>query len=162
MLSGLLFNVVPKFFEFIGVIEFPSYLNPVIIGTVVSLVVTMVVSRCTTVTDEEVRRLAKLHEVPAEEVSRNRTRTSLIAAGVLIVYGLVMPVLLIVYYVRPFQEARGELSPDGSIDWFTGEAILALSWFFLYVTLGLFAAKVIRGSYSPVRRGSRKNINAGA
>jgi sodium/pantothenate symporter len=162
MLSGLLFNVVPKFFEFIGVIEFPSYLNPVIIGTVVSLVVTMVVSRCTTVTDEEVRRLAKLHEVPAEEVSRNRTRTSLIAAGVLIVYGLVMPVLLIVYYVRPFQEARGELSPDGSIDWFTGEAILALSWFFVYVTLGLFAAKVIRGSYSPVRHGSRKNINAGA
>jgi hypothetical protein len=112
----------------------------------------MVVSRYTTVTDEEARRLAKLHEIPSEEVSRNRTRTSLITAGVLIVYGIVMPVLIIVYYVRPFQEAKGLLSPDGSIDWFTGEAILALSWFFLYVTLGLFAARIISGSYSPVRQ----------
>ena len=68
-------------------------------------------------------------------------------------WALAMPVLLIVYYVQPFQEARGELLPDGSINWFTGEAILAMSWFFLYVTLGLFAAKVIRGSYSPLRQG---------
>ena len=69
----------------------------------------------------------------------------------LILYGLIMPVLMIVYYVRPFQEARGQLSPDGSIDWFTGEAVLALSWFVIYVSLGLFAARVIRSSYSPVR-----------
>jgi hypothetical protein len=79
---------------------------------------------------------------------------SLMASGVLILYGLIMPVLMIVYYVRPFQEARGQLSPDGSINWFTGEAILTISWFFLYVTLGLFAARVIRGSYSPVRQKS--------
>ncbi|MEX2495904.1 MAG: hypothetical protein WD448_07440 [Woeseia sp.] len=160
MLSGLFFNLVPKFFEFIGVVEFPSYLNPVIIGTVVSLVVTLAVSRYTTVADEEARRLAKLHEIPAEEVSRNRTRTSLITAGVLILYVRVMPVLLIVYYVRPFQEAKGQLSADGSIDWFTGEAILAFSWFFQYVTLGLFAARIIRGSYSPPRHSRQRNIDA--
>jgi sodium/pantothenate symporter len=151
MLSGLVFNVVPKFFEFIGVVELPSYLNPVIIGTAVSLIVTIVVSRNTTVTEEEVKSLVKLHKTPADEVSRNKTRLSLIAAGVLILYGLIMPVLMIVYYVRPFQEAKGQLSPDGSINWFTGEAILAISWFFIYVSLGLFAARVIRGSYSPVR-----------
>jgi len=33
---------------------------------------------------------------------------------------------------------------------FPGEAILALSWFVVYVSPGLFAARVIRGSYSPV------------
>lgn len=151
MLSGLVFNVVPKFFEYIGVVEFPSYLNPVIIGTAVSLVVTIVVSRNTTVTEAEVKSLVKLHETPAEDVSRKKTRTTLIATGVLILYGLIMPVLMIVYYVRPFQEAKGQLSPDGSIDWFTGEAVLALSWFVVYVSLGLFAARVIRSSYSPVR-----------
>ena len=36
MSSGLVFNVVPKFFEFVGWVELPSYLNPVIIGTVAS------------------------------------------------------------------------------------------------------------------------------
>lgn len=151
MLSGLIFNVVPKFFEFIGMVEYPSYLNPVIIGTTVSLAVTVAVSRLTSVTDVEVRRLARLHETPEEEKSTKRTRMSLIAAGVLILYGCTMPFLMIKYYVRPFQAARGELMPDGSIDWFTGEAVLALSWFFLYVTLGWFAAKVIRGSYSPAQ-----------
>lgn len=151
MLSGLVFNVVPKFFEFIGLVTYPSYLNPVIIGTAVSLVVTIVISRQTTVTDIERERLVKLHETPADEISEKRTRWSMIAAGVLIVYGFVMPFLMIRFYVRPFQAARGELLPDGSIDWFTGEAVLALSWFVLYVTLGWFALRVIRGSYSPVR-----------
>ena len=76
---------------------------------------------------------------------------SRIAAGVLIAYGFVMPILMLKYYVRPFQAARGELMPDGSIDWFDGEALFAISWFFVYVTLGWFASRVIRGSYSPVR-----------
>jgi Na+(H+)/acetate symporter ActP len=152
MLSGLVFNVVPKFFEFIGTVQFPSYLNPVIIGTAVSLIVTIVISRSTTVTEEEVKSLTKLHETPAEEISQSKSRLSVIAAGALILYGLIMPVLMVVYYVQSFQEARGELLLDGSINWFTGEALLAVSWFFIYVSLGLFAAKIIRNSYSPVRQ----------
>jgi Na+/proline symporter len=151
MLSGLVFNVVPKFFEFIGMVEYPSYLNPVIIGTAVSLVVTIAVSRMTTVTEIEAEQLAKLHVAPEEDVSEKRTRTSLIVAGVLVVYGCIMPILMINFYVKPFQTARGELMPDGSINWFAGEAILALSWFIVFVVLGWFAAKVIRGGYSPVR-----------
>jgi hypothetical protein len=146
------FNVVPKFFEFIGAVRFPSYLNPVIIGTAVSLIVTIVISRKTTVTEEEINSLTKPHETPAEEISLIKSRLSVIAACALILYGLIMPVLMVVYYVQPFQEARGELLPDGSINWFTGEALLALSWFFIYVNLGLFAANIIHGSYSPVRQ----------
>ena len=151
MLSGLIFNIVPKFFEFIGVIKFPSYLNPVIIGTVVSLVVTIGISRRTKVTETEARNLAKLHETPAEDMDAAKTKTSLIAPGVLMIYGLIMPALMIVFYVQPFQEARGELLPDGSIDWLTGEAMLAISWFPIYIALGWFAVRVIRNNYSPPR-----------
>jgi len=152
MLTGLVFNVGPKFFEFIGMVEYPSYLNPVIIGTAASLVVTIAVSRMTTVTEVEVRQLAKLHKTPEDEMNGKRTRMSLIAAGVLIVYGCIMPILMVNYYVRPFQAARGELMPDGSINWLAGETLFALSWFVIYVLLGWFAAKVIRGSYSPVQQ----------
>lgn len=151
MLSGLVFNIVPKFFEFIGVVEFPSYLNPVIIGTAVSLVVTIAISRLTTVTETEAKNLARLHETPAEDRDAAKTKTSLIAPGILMIYGVIMPFLMINYYVRPFQAARGELMPDGSIDWFAGEAILAISWFFVFIALGWFAARVIRGDYSPAR-----------
>ena len=151
MLTGLVFNVVPKFFEFIGMVEYPSYLNPVIIGTFASLTVTIVVSRMTTVTEVEADQLAKLHVAPDEDVSEKRTRMSLIVAGVLGIYGCIMPFIMINFYVRPFQAARGELMPDGSIDWFAGEAILAVSWFFVFVALAWFSSRVIRGSYSPVR-----------
>jgi len=150
MLSGLVFNVVPKFFVFIGIIELPSYLNPVLIGGVVSLIVTIAVSRRTNVSEEEVSYLTKLHETPADEISVKKTRTTLLAPALLVANGLIMPFLLINYYVRPYQSARGTLSADGSLDWFAGEAILAMSWSVVYVSLGVFAIKVIRKAYSPL------------
>lgn len=151
MLTGLAFNVVPKFFEYIGMITLPSYLNPVIIGGVVSLVVTIAISRLTTVSDEEITYLAKLHETPEDEISVKKTRTTLLAPAILITSGLIMPFLLISFYVKPFQMAAGTLSSDGSLDWFAGETILAMSWCAVYVSLGVFAIKVIRDSYSPSR-----------
>jgi sodium/pantothenate symporter len=151
MLSGLVFNVVPKFFDYNGIIELPSYLNPVIIGSIASLVVTLAVSRRTLVSEQESAYLAKLHQTPAEEISTAKTRTSLAAAAILIANGLIMPYLLITYYVRPFQSATGTLSPDGSLDWLSGESILVMSWFLVYVSLGIFAVRIIRNAYSPSR-----------
>ena len=151
MLSGLAFNVVPKFFEYIGMIQLPSYLNPVIIGSAVSLVVTIAVSRRTVVSTEEATYLTKLHETPADEIDAGKVRTTLWAPAVLIANGLIMPFLLITYYVRPYQSARGALAADGSLNWMTGEAILVMSWFFVYVLLGFFAIRIIRKSYSPLR-----------
>ncbi len=149
MLSGLVFNVVPKFFEFIGMLDFPSYLNPVIIGTAMSLVVTVVVSKRTTVSHEEVSYLLKLHETPADEISAEKTRTSLFPPALLIANGVIMPFLLITYHVRPYQSATGTLSEDGSLDWFAAETIIAMSWSVVWISLGIFAIKAIRRAYMP-------------
>lgn len=149
MLSGLVFNVVPKFFVYLGMIDLPSYLNPVLIGGVVSLVVTVVISRCTVPSEEEASYLTRLHQTPVDEISAGKTRTTLLAPALLIANGLIMPFLLIAYYVRPYQLATGTLSAGGSLDWFAGEAILAVSWSVVYVSLGLVAIKVIRREYSP-------------
>lgn len=149
MLSGLAFNIVPKFFEFIGMIQFPSYLNPVLIGGAVSLIVTITISYRTTVSTEESSYLRKLYVTPADEIDVQKTRTSLWAPAILVLNGLIMPYLLITYYVRPYQAARGELLPDGSLDWLAGESILVISWMLVYVSLGLFSIKIIRNAYSP-------------
>lgn len=151
MLSGFVFNVGPKFFEYIGAVVFPSWANPVVIGVVVSLVVTIVVSGRTRVSDEERVYLARLHETPIEDVDAHKTRTTLWAPVLIIANGLIMPVVLLVYYVRPYQAATGVLLADGGIDWMTGEAILAASWCVVYVVLGVFAFRVIRQGYSPIR-----------
>ncbi|MCH9693513.1 MAG: sodium:solute symporter family protein [Gammaproteobacteria bacterium] len=153
MLTGLVFNIVPKFFEFIGMLYLPSYLNPVIIGAVASLVVTIAVSRRTEVSREEKAYLRKLHERPEDEVDVRKTKTTLIAPALLIVNGLVMPTLLAVYYVLPYQRATGTLLGDGSLDWATGEMGLLISWGVIWISLGVFAIYYIRKAYSPVRQG---------
>jgi sodium/pantothenate symporter len=149
MLSGLVFNVVPKFFDFIGMIELPHWLNPVIIGGVTSLVVTILVSRRTSVGDAEAAYLSKLHVTPAEELDYARTRLTLVPAALLILNGLVAPLLLITYYIRPYQRATGMLMPDGSLNWLTGEVALAMAWSVVYISLGVFAIWFLRKAYSP-------------
>ena len=152
MLTGLVFNVVPKFFDFIGMLELPSYLNPVIIGGVLSLVVTVVVSRVTSRSEEEVSYLEKLHVRPVDEVGPKRTRVTLFAPAVLLVInGLLLPVVLTIYYVLPYQRATGTLSPDGSLDWATGEMALMASWSIIWISVAVFAIRYIRRAYSPVK-----------
>ena len=151
MLAGLVFNIVPKFFDFIGMIDLPSYLDPALIGGFFSLVVVIGVSMRTQVSAEERAYLVKLHETPAAELDLAKTRLSLIAPAFLVANGLVMPFLLIHFYVRPYQAATGTLAADGSLNWFAGETILAMSWFVVYVSLGILAIKVIRSQYSPAR-----------
>ncbi len=75
--------------------------------------------------------------------------SSTLASALLVANGLIMPFLLIAYYVRPYQLATGTLSADGSLDWFAGEAILAMSRSVVYVSLGIFAINVVRNAYSP-------------
>jgi hypothetical protein len=74
------------------------------------------------------------------------------APVVLIANGLITPVLLANYYVRPFQKANGDLLAGGSLNWATGEMALMTSWGVIWVALGLFAIRYIRRAYSPVER----------
>jgi Na+/proline symporter len=152
MLTGLTCNVVPKFFMFVGLLDLPSYLNPVIIGGMASLAVTIIISRRTSVSQEEAAYLAKLHERPESEIGPRRTRTTLIAPAVLIVVnGVLLPVLLTVYYILPYQQATGTLAPGGSLDWATGEMGLMASWSIIWIALGVFAMRYIYKAYSANR-----------
>ncbi len=149
MLSGLVCNVVPKLFEFIGMIDLPSYLDPVLIGGVVSLVVTIVVSRRTTVSSEEASYLRMLHKRPVDEIGVRRTRTTLLMPVLLLLTGTVTPYLLVQYYVRPFQRATGTLLADGSLNLASGEMVLIYCWVGLWVSLAAFTAWYVRRSYAP-------------
>ncbi len=150
MLTGLALNVIPKFFEFIGMLELPSYLNPVVIGGVSSLLVTILVSRRTEVSVAESGYLEKLHVRPVDEIGPRRTRVTLIAPMVVMaINGLIMPACLTYWYVLPYQAATGHLMPDGSLNWMTGEMGLMASWVVIWLAVGLFAIRYIRRAYSP-------------
>ena len=148
MISGFVFNVVPTILNFTGVIDLPSYLNPILIGVVVSLVVIVVLSRFGTVTRAERLYRMRLHRVPESELNPARTRFTLLVPFALVIYGCVMTFAMLRWYVLPYQRGTGQLLAGGSIDWATGEAVLSLCWAALYVPLGIVTYKVIRGAYA--------------
>ncbi len=149
IVSGFIFNVAPTFLDYLEIISLPSYLHPILIGAAVSLVVTVFVSRQGTVSREEKTYRMQLHRTPADEIDQKKTRITMVAPGILIAYGCIMPFVMLHWYVRPYQTGTGQLLPDGSIDFATGEAFVTLTWAAIYIPLGFITAKVIRNSYSP-------------
>jgi hypothetical protein len=100
---------------------------------------------------ERAHRLA-LHEVPADEYDFRQMRWTQGAAIGVAASGLVLSYLLIVFYVTPYQEARGVPMEGGRLSWRTGEALLALGWAALYVPCGFVACWMIGRSYGSAGR----------
>ncbi|MEP4484781.1 MAG: sodium:solute symporter family protein [Halioglobus sp.] len=149
MITGFVFNVIPAGIEYLGYIKWPSYLHPAIIGTVVSIFTIVVISNRGTVTDEEAAYRAKLHSTPEEDRDAKKVRTTMIAPAALILYGCIMPFLVVNYYIKPYQRGTGEIMADGSMNWQTGEAWFSLAPALLFISLGTLAAVVIWRGYRP-------------
>ena len=149
MVTGFVFNVVPAGLVSFGLIDLPSYLDPVVIGTVVSLATIIIVSAFSEVSREEAVYRMQLHRTPAEEVDLKKVKITMLAPAILILYGFTMPFIMAKVYVLPYQTGTGELLADGGINWSTGEALLTFGWALIYIPLGLITAKVIWNSYSP-------------
>lgn len=146
ILSGFACNVIPWYFDFTGAIALPAWGNPVVIGALASIVVTIAVSRSGAVTEPERAYRERLHRVPDEDREPRKIRVTLVAPLVLVVYGIAMTLLMRHYYVRPYQEGTGELASDGSIA-LTGESLLSFGWMLVYVPLGLIVWKIVRDGY---------------
>ena len=149
MLSGFVFNVIPAGLEYVGYITWPSYLHPAIIGTVISLITIGIISRKGTVSEQEAAYRHELHITPAGDIEAKKTRTTMIAPVLLILYGCVMPFAVVNYYIKPYQRGTGEILADGAMNWQTGEAWFSLAPAILFTSLGILAAIVIRRSYHP-------------
>ncbi len=149
MITGFVFNVIPASLEYLGYITWPSYLHPVIIGTVISLITIGIISKRSTVSEQEAAYRIKLHITPEEDCDAKKTRTTMIAVITLILYGCTMPFLWVNYYIKPYQRGTGEILPDGSMNWQTGEAWFSLSPAIVFISLGILATIVIWRSYNP-------------
>ena len=158
MVSGFFMNVIPAAIDYLGIYSMPEY-YPAVIGTAVSVVVIWVISALGKVSREEKAYRLRLHQTPASEIDRVKTRNTLLAPLGLIVYGTAMPFLLIRYYVIPYQIGTGEILPDGSVNWSTAEALITLTVFMLHVPLALMTMKVIWDRYNPQSRKNQKILH---
>ncbi len=147
IVSGFAFNAVPKALEYFEWIELPFWLDPILLGGLVSLVVVLVVSRFGRVSREEQDYRLQLHRVPQHDVSVSKLRFTRYAPLTLAVYSVTMCIILLTIYVQPYQEATGTLSAGGSINWLSGESLLVLSGPIVVLPTAWIAWRMIHKSY---------------
>jgi Na+/proline symporter len=149
LVTGLIANVVPAALDYAGVLVLPSYANPALLGALASLVAIVLVSRRSTPGAKEIAVRARLHETPMSDRDWRKTRVTLLAPALLVAYGTVMPVLLLRFYVLPYQRGSGVVAGDGGIDWSYAEPWIAFGPAILFIPLGILAGVVIRRRYAP-------------
>jgi sodium/pantothenate symporter len=137
----------------LGWVDLPSYLNPILIGGVISLVVVLAISRRGTVTDTERAYRMALHDLPDEERNPAETKKTQRAAAYVVVFGVAVSALLLFLYVVPYQAATDTRGDSTLLDWLTGEAVAALSWAVIFGALGVYAYKAIGRAYGKGERG---------
>ena len=147
IVSGFLFNAVPKALEYFEWINLPFWLDPILLGGLVSLVVVLLVSRFGRVSREEQAYRLQLHRTPDQEVSASKVRITRYAPLTLAVYQVTLCIILFTIYVRPYQEATGTLSASGGINWWSGESLLVLAGPIVVLPTAWIAWRMIRKSY---------------
>jgi sodium/pantothenate symporter len=148
IITGFAGNVIPRLLDTLGWIDLPSYLNPILLGGVISLVVVLWVSRFGTVTDTERARRLALHRLPADERDTVQAKKTQWAAIGVAAFGVFVSAMLIAFYALPYQRATGTLRDGNRLDWLTGEALLSLGWAVLFVPWGIAAYKMVGRSYA--------------
>ena len=130
IVAGFAGNVVPKGLTLLHVIELPVWSDPIIIGALLGAGVTIVVSRCGTVSEAEHRYRIALHEVPAQELDAVETRRTLRWPWLLVASGVALAAAMVAFYALPYREATGQG---------TGELLLSLGCGLVLVACGLLA-----------------------
>jgi Na+/proline symporter len=147
IVSGFVFNAVPKALEYMEWIDLPFWLDPILFGGLVSLVVVLVVSRFSSVSRQEQVYRLQLHRVPEQELSISKLRFTQYAPLVLAIYSVIMCLILFTIYVQPYQEITGTLNTEGGINWLSGESLLVLAGPLVVLPTAWIAWRMIRKSY---------------
>ena len=149
MLAGLLANIVPAALDYIGLIDLPSYMEPVLLGIVASILFVHLGSRGDVVSEKERDYLTQLHQTPSVDIDRRATRITLLAPMLLTAYGCLMPFMLLHFYVEPYQLGAGIIGLGESIDWRQAEPWFVIGPLIIHTPLGVIAWRVIRRRYTP-------------
>jgi len=145
--SGFLGNSIPKLLVSLDVIELPVYLDPIVIGAVISLAVVLIVSRNTTVTDTERNYRLFILKTPEEEMNSKAAKGTLKYGSALSVFGVAMTLIMLIFYVVPYQKALTPVGADFSFNWFTDEAYFAYAWAIIFVFIGWLIHRGVNKEY---------------
>jgi Na+/proline symporter len=142
IVAGFVGNVVPKMLSLMEIISLPVYMDPVLIGAVLSLITILLVSRLAQVSEAEKAFRSQLHRTPRSEFDSTDLSRTLIWPRALVLAGIATTACLIIYYARPYAEAiKVESAAIG------GELVLAIGYGSMFILSGLLAYLGIKKSY---------------
>ena len=110
IVAGLLGNIGANLVSLLGIIELPVIFDPILVGVVLSYVTVEVVSSFGAVSQTEHDLREQLHKVPASEIDPVKLRRTLAYAKTVMVSGVMLAILMIVFYAIPYQNAIEEAS----------------------------------------------------
>ena len=139
IVSGFAFNVGPKAVETLGWLELPIWLDPILLGGLVSLAVVLLVSRLGSVSRAEQLYRLRMHRTPPGERDPDRAQRTSRFPWLMVVFTLVMWTTFMTAYIRPFRAATG----DGA--W--REIMLLSAGPLMWVVTALVAQRAIRRAY---------------
>ena len=139
IISGFLFNAGPKALETLDLITLPIWLDPILLGGLVSLIVVLVVSRTGKVSREEHVFRMRLHRTPESERDPQKTKFTRRIPAILVIYSLVFTAIFVMGYIRPYQEATGTDA--------MAEIIVLSIGPVMWLVTAVFAWRMIRKSY---------------
>lgn len=144
MVAGFFGCVIPKALDVVGLVDFPTYLDPIILGAVASLTTIFALSRKDGATATEQAFIKQIHTAPPELSDLKKVRATLIWPKLMIVWGLLLIVGLIVVFVHPYQVATGLTSAQGSYIVMSGELLFAIGFGLVISSGGLIAYCVVK------------------
>ena len=142
IVAGFVGNIVPKFLTVMGFIELPVYLDPLVIGGLLSLVVIVLVSRQGEPSANERDFRSRLLQVPQAETDPMELSKTLLWPKALIVLGVVVSAFLIIFYVRPYSAAAESLGMTSN-----GELWLSIAYGAIFSATGILAYFGIKKAY---------------
>lgn len=140
IISGFVFNAGPKALETLDLINLPIWLDPILLGGLVSLIVVLVVSRQGEVSREEQRYRMQLHRTPESELDPKKSKLTRRMPLVMVIYSVCLTTIFMLWYIIPFQQATGTDAMAEIIVLSAGPVV----WF----STALFAWWMIRRSYA--------------
>lgn len=139
IISGFVFNVGPKGLVTLGWLELPYWLDPILLGGLVSLAVVLVLSRGDSPSRAEQAYRLRMHRVPVEERDPARLRATARTPLLMVAYSTAFAGLFAYAYIRPYRAATGQAA--------TAEITLLVIGPVLWIITALVARRLILRGY---------------
>ena len=105
MISGFLGNIAMNLLTLNDNVTLPVYLDPILVGSLISLITVLSVMRTGTVTEAQNAYRIHLHITPLKELQSSEIAITMRWPIIMMVFSLVMTILLVYFYAMPYEAA---------------------------------------------------------